>query len=204
MEGQVGDARSGDSTKIIRPGGALLDKDRFDAGKVLKGRWRDEVYRRVKGHEVKVEDSDWQSNLIVVGMPKLLAGLMANEPSFSGGILYHAQGRGLPSWDVQLPVPQFGSTQLTDEYFRKPPDSITYLDGDGNPTIAVTNSILIRTTLDYPEANGVSGEIIREQGLFGGTATATANSGLLANLIFHRARAKDATVRVIRSINLVF
>ena len=172
--------------------------------KQIQGIWRDEVYKIVNGKEALVEDHGWVKNLIVVGMPKLLAGLMRNEPTFAGGILQHAQGRGLPSWDTNLPVPQFNSVQLTDEYFRKPPDSISYLDSMGVPTVAITNSILIRTTLDFGEANGVSGEFIREQGLYGGTATGAANSGLLANLIFHRARFKDASVKIIRFIQFIF
>jgi hypothetical protein len=176
----------------------------FDASKKITGIWRDEVYKIVNGKEVKVEDAGWNKNLIVVGMTKLLAGLMKNEPTFTGGILQHAMGRGLPSWDINLPVPAFNSVQLTDEYFRKPPDSISYLDSLGVPTVSITNSILIRTTLDYNEANGVSGEFIREQGIYGGTATAATNSGFLANLIYHRARFKDASVKITRFIQFIF
>lgn len=194
----------GKTTKIFlpRPHGVAVES--VNAGKNARGIWRDEVYKRVGGKEVLVENAGWQKNLIVTGMTKLLAGLMANEPTFSGGILFSAQGRGLPSFDISLPVPQFNSVQLTDEYFRKQPDSISYVDQDGNPSVVITNSILIRTTLDFAEANGVSGETIREQGIYGGTATGTLNSGLLANLIYHRARFKDASVKLIRFIQFLF
>lgn len=179
-------------------------KELYDAAKKAKGIWRDEVYKIVNGKEVRVEDTGWKSNLIVVGMPKVLAALMKNEPSFMGGILQHAQGRGLPSFDISLPIPNFNSVQLTDEYFRKPPDSISYLDTLGNPTIVITNSILIKTTLDFGEANGVGGEFIREQGLFCGTATGVLNSGFMVNLIFHPSRFKDASIKIIRFIQFIF
>lgn len=180
--------------------------ERYDAVSVVKGIWRDEVYRidPKTGQEVLVEGSNWTPNKIVGTISKLLAGLMKNDVSFIGGILFHAQGRGLASFDVSLPVPPFSATQLVDEYFRKAPDSIVYLDGLGVPTATPTGSILIKTTLGFLEANGVSGEFIREQGLFGGTATAALNSGLMVNLIFHKARFKDAGVKIIRFINLIF
>lgn len=194
-----------ETTRVVRPDGGLLHKDRFDSAQVLKGLWRDEVYKKVNGVEKLVEQSDFKSNMIVVGMPKLLAGLMANDASFFGGIMFHAQGRGDPSFDISLPSPDFNATALTDEYYRKPPDSISYLLADGSPSPAVSNILLIRTTLDFSEANGPgSGEYIREQGLYGGPATAAGGSGILANLIFHRARWKDSTVKIVRFIQLIF
>lgn len=181
----------------------MLHKDRFDSAKVLKGKYRDEVYKLVDGKEVLVEKTEFKSNLIVVGMPKLLAGLMANEPSFLGGIRYSAQGKGNGAW-TSPPAPTFNSVALMNEYFRKVPDSITYLDSFGAPSAPVTNSILIRTTLDFAEANDTGSVNIREQGLYGGTATGTLNSGLLANLIFHAPRFKDSSVKLVRFIQLIF
>lgn len=178
--------------------------ERLDIAKTMKGIWRDEVYKVIDGKEVLVENKGWQKNLIVVGMPKVLAALMKNEITFTGGILYHAQGRGLPSFDISLPIPNFNSVQLTDEYFRKQPDSISYLDQVGNPSLVITNSILIKTTLDFAEANGVSGEFIREQGIFCGTATGALNSGFMVNLIFHPSRFKDSSVKIIRFIQFIF
>lgn len=197
------DQRKHETTRIVRPNGAMLDKDKFDSAKVVKGRYRDRVYKLVDGKEVLVEETDFKSNLIVVGMPKLLAGLMANEPSFLGGIRYSAQGKGDGAWSSP-PAPTFNSASLMNEYFRKVPDSITYLDSGGLPSVPVTNSILIRTTLDYAEANDSGAVYIREQGLYGGTATGSLNSGILANLIFHAPRYKDGTVKIVRFINLIF
>lgn len=182
----------------------LRPAEKYDRSR-LHGRWRDEVFERgPDGADRLIEKADWRDNLIVTGMSKLLAGLMANEPTFLGGILWHAQGRGQSSWDMSLPAPAFPSTQLVDEFFRKAPDSLSYLDPVGAPSPTLTNSVLIRTTLDYGEANGLAGEFIREQGLYGGTATGAVNSGLLANLIYHKARFKNSGVKIIRYVNFQF
>lgn len=184
--------------------------ERYNAPLTIKGGyWRDEVYKIVDGKEVRDEersDKDWNKNTITVGMTILLAGLMKNDPGFTGGILQHAQGTGLPAWDVTLPTPLFSQTQLVNEYFRKAPDSISYVDSMGVPTLDRTNSILIRTTLDFNEANGGDnlGRFIREQGIFGGDATATLNSGFMADAINHKARFKDSTVKIIRFIRFIF
>lgn len=182
--------------------------ERYDAPlNIQGGYWRDEVYKLIDGKEVKVdEDKDWNKNKITINMTLLLAGLMKNEITFTGGILQHAQGTGLPAWDVTLPTPLFSQTQLVNEYYRKAPDSISYVDSMGVPVLVITNSILIRTTLDFNEANGGDnlGRFIREQGLFGGTATPTLNSGYMADAINHKARFKDSTVKIIRFIRFIF
>src|SRR3990172_3076301 len=94
----------------------------YDSARTAKGMWRDTVEKRLPdGRIVVVENTDWQSNLIVVTFPRLLAGLLGNFQSFVGGILFHAQGEGDPSWDASLPRPTFDATRLFNEYFRKPP-----------------------------------------------------------------------------------
>lgn len=166
-----------------------------------KGQWRDIVERKNPDGTVEIiEDTGWRKNTIVQGMPKVLMGLMRNEPTFNGGILYHAMGRGLPAWDPlpTPPTPPYNSTQLVDEYFRKIPASISYLDPLGNPSPVITGYILIQTVLDYGEANGMAGEYIREQGLFCATATATLNSGILVSKINHVARWKDSNIKITR------
>lgn len=169
-----------------------------------RGQWRDTVIRRnpETGAEEVVEDTGWNANKIVVGATLLIAGLLKNDVTFNGGILFSAQGRGDPIFDTNLPTPQFDETTLRDEYFRKAPDSIAYLKPDGSAADPgeVTSRLLIETTLDFDEANG---QFIREQGLVGGTATAALDSGLLFNLIFHKARFKDASVKIIRRIQLI-
>ena len=193
-----------------RPAPGQTDRETVDVAGQARGQWRDEVWKRdpVTGAVRIVEADDWDPNLIVASFTELLAGLLANEGTFLGGILQHAQGSGDSSWDVQLPNPSFNQTTLVAEYFRKPPDSITFVDENGDPAPAgvITNSILIRTDYDFDEANGPggTGEFIREQGLFGGTATGAADSGLMVNAINHKARFKDDTVKIIRFIQLIF
>ncbi len=207
-----GEVHDQPTDRLSRPPG--LDQAARETADVMRrarGRWRDEVWRRDPATgEVRLEQAAdaWDGNLIVATFTQLLAGLLANETTFLGGILQHAQGRGDPAFDVQLPNPGFNETTLRDEYFRKTPDSITFVDENGDPVAAgvITNSILIRTDFDFDEANGPSGtgEFIREQGLFGGTATGAQDSGLMANLIFHKARFKDDSVKIIRFIQLIF
>jgi hypothetical protein len=188
----------------VGPPVGLFREQKYRDVRELRGIWRDEVYQRdASGQPVLVEKAGWNKNLIVVGMPKLLAALMKNHAGFSG-ILQHAQGRGDPNFDITLPVPSFNSVALLDEYFRKAPDEITFVDEDGNPTLSVTNSILIKTTLDFNEANGAGGEFIREQGIFGGDATGATDSGVMVNLIFHKSRFKDSSLRLIRFIQFIF
>jgi hypothetical protein len=172
----------------------------------LRGQWRDQVIQKdpETGEERLIEDTGWKSNQIVTNVQPLLAGLMANEVSFTGGILFHAQGRGNASFDITLPTPSFSETTLRDEFFRKEPDSITFIDEDtGDPAGPgiFTRVIRVKTIIEFDEANG---EIIREHGLYGGTATTATDSGLLANLIFHEARFKDNTIKLIRFIQLTF
>jgi hypothetical protein len=172
----------------------------------VKGEWRDQVIKKdpETGEERLIEDTGWKSNQIVTNVQPLLAGLMANEVSFTGGILFSAQGRGDPSFDITLPTPSFSETELRDEFFRKEPDSITFIDestGDPAGVGVFTRVISVKTIIEFDEANG---EFIREQGLYGGNATTTQDSGLLANLIFHEARFKDNTIKIIRFIQLTF
>lgn len=237
------------------------------------GMWYDEVYRKdANGEPVLVERTDINKNLITTDFRRLVAGLMLNEGSFTGGVLQHAMGRGGgAAWDISLPSPSFGEVQLTDEFFRKTPDAIVYLkdvtgtadsgtvttlvdaartepdctfDGFvlkvtagtnsglqrtvvtytvGNfvfstafpdpidatsvyiiedvPTGTITNKIQIQTLLDFADANG---EDIREQGLFGGDATGSVNSGFMIDKINHPRRFKDSSIQIRRFINLLF
>lgn len=91
--------------------------DRHPVAEMSRGEYRDDVFRRdpKTGLEVKVEETDWKSNRIVGTISLLIAGLMRNEPAFTGGILQHAQGRGEVAFDTVLPTPGFGETALRDE-----------------------------------------------------------------------------------------
>ena len=191
----------------LRVAETFLPRENFEPSEEIHGFWKDVVERKLPdGTEVVVEETEWKSNLIVVGMGVVLAGLLKADPDFEGGIVRHAVGRGSPSWDPlpQPPTPSYDSTGLFDEYFRKAPAAITYLDSGGSPVTGPTRSILVQTVLDYSEANGAGGEYIREQGLFGGPATDTLGSGILMNLIYHVAKFKNAGTKITRYINLQF
>lgn len=237
------------------------------------GIWWDEIYAKgPDGNPVLIERTQKTKNLITIDFRRLVAGLMLNETSFTGGILQHAMGRGGGgAWDPVFPSPNFTETQLTDEYFRKAPDDIVYLkdvigDADSGDTVTlndadrtepdctfdglllrvtagtnvgeqriiqsytvgvfnfsipfpdpidntteyiiedvptgeITNKIQVQTLLDFGDANG---EDIREQGLFGGDATAVLGSGFMIDKIHHSRRYKDNTIQIRRFIQLLF
>ena len=198
-----GPDRSGDPKRVAE---VFLPKENFNPSEEIHGRWKDVIERKLPdGTEEVVEETEWKSNLIVVGMGVVLAWLLKADPDCDGGVVRHAVGRGNPSWDMSgPPTPSYDSTALYDEYFRKAPAAISYLDTGGAPVVGPTRSILVQTILDYGEANGGSGEYIREQGLFGGPATDTLGSGILMNLIYHIAKFKNAGVKITRYINLQF
>jgi len=181
-----------------------------DASRIKRpyGIWHDKIYKSEfeggKGKITLIKEIDWKSNLITEPMTRLLAGLMKNEGSFSGGILFHAVGEGLPSFDVTLPDPTFAQTTLVNEHFRKAPDSITFLDPGGTPTVTITNVIRTTTTFAFLDGPGLNGKFMRTQGLFGGDATSALNSGFLANAINHIRIFKDATIQIVRSIEFTF
>lgn len=169
------------------------------------GRWWDHVVRRdpVTGREYIAERGEViKKNLIVERCLILLAGLMRNDTDFTGGILFHAQGQGSTLWDTALPTPAFTQITLVDETFRSVPDSILYVDSTGTPTTTKTRSILVQTTLDF--THPLNGSVIREQGLFGGNAGATKDSGFMVDAIIHLRRDKDVSVKIIRFIQLDF
>lgn len=173
----------------------------------VRGFFKDIVYKKGPDGVVrKVEETGWVHNDIVEGMVKLIAALMKQEAGLVG-MLYHAQGTGEPTWDTAgIPTPGWSDVALTNEYFRKAPDSIVFVDETGNPTATVTNRLLVQTTLDFGEANGDDGlgRNIRCQGIFGGDATATLDSGYMLDEINHTKRWKDVTVKIVRFIKFVF
>lgn len=171
----------------------------------IKGMWRDEVWKKDRAGGIYLsEKTELKANLITEPITRLLAGLMKNEGSFGGGILYHALGTGLPAWDSVLPPPVFSQVALETEIFRKAPDAITFLDIANLPTATVTNKIRVTTTFDFNDGPGLNGNYIREQGLFGGDATLTFDSGKLVDAIHHVKIFKDSSIRLVRTIELTF
>jgi len=255
--------------------------------RMCRGIWYDEVWKRTEdGSEALVEKTKKNHNIIVQPFTVLVAGLLAGDPSFLGGILFHAIGVGDSAWDTSgIPDPSKFATTLQSEVSRLQPDGISYLkwgqgkaqsgtsstivdpsrvdgcglvgrfepdgffDGmtveitagtnagesrvvssyvqeTGEITVATpfsapvdstteyefvpevsidpTNVIEIRTTWDYGNpSDPFNFKYIREQGLFGGTATATTDSGLMVDLIHHNRIWKDPTIKIVRFIDIV-
>jgi len=73
------------------------------------------------------EWSRFQKNLVVSGgSAALAAGIAATDGKTNA--LYHALGVGRYQWDFSLPNPEPSATSLVDEYFRRTPNSVTYID----------------------------------------------------------------------------
>lgn len=263
------------------------NKDTHDLTQNMRGIWRDEFYKRGEdGKDVLVKRTKPKHNIITQPFTTLVAMLLANDPSLTGGILYHAIGEGDAAWDTGgIPDPEWSDTKLLTELDRKVPDGISYIKyGDGTPqsgtvttivdprrvvgseivgrfepddffngmeveviagtnlgeirtvadytqttgeivvtvpfpaaidatslyefipevSVAATNVIEIRTTWDYGNPSDIFNfKYIREQGLFGGNATATADSGFLLDRITHDRIAKDPTIKLIRFIDII-
>jgi hypothetical protein len=92
-----------------------------------------------------------------------------------------AVGTGFGTGSQQTPQAEDPAyTQLRTEFFRKAITSWTYLDGSGNPVGSPPTGVGVvqyTTTFGTTEANAA----LTEMGLFGGTASATANSGTMFN-----------------------
>jgi hypothetical protein len=251
---------------------------------MIKGMWRDIYYRKgPDGQDVLDHVTPWQHNIITQPFTYLAAGLLLGDPSFTGGILYHAIGAGAPSWDTLLPSPTKFDTQLFAEVNRRAPDGMAYIKAgsgtalSGSTTTIVdpsrvescaivgrfepnsffngmtvsitagtnagesrtvstytqltgtlvvapafplpidstsvyeftpvvsgtpTNVVRVTTTWPYGVPSDPFNTDIREMGLFGGTATATVNSGLLLDRITHAKISKTSTYKLVRVIDV--
>ena len=149
---------------------------------IIKGYYHD----RLCGLERVRLDRGWNSNLIVADCNRLLAALMKGQAGVAG-ILYLAVGEGQKAWDAAPPQPLPAATRLRKEILRRPvaTEAITFLDSAGQPTATPTGRLQINMELtreDFP-ANGF--QPVREFGLFGGNATAAADSGFMINYVIH-------------------
>ena len=165
----------------------------------IKGTWWDEFHRRDEhGRLVLVERTPPMSNDQMDVSLILMSGLLKNEGTFTGGILYQAQGLGDSAWSTP-PAVVTSDTTLVNEHERRAPDSIVYLDGSDVPTLTKTAKLLVSTVYGESELVGVT---IREQALFGGDATGTTDSGQILNQIKHTPRFKSAGLTWTRKIKL--
>ena len=140
----------------------------------MRGYYRDEAWSR-HGDRLWTREGH---NLIVNEFGVLLAALCSGQGGYAG-ITWWAVGQGESSWDTSgTPEPSVTQTTLIDEIARVQP-TLTYLDANGNPTTTVTNVVQATAVFGLGVANGS----LREQGLFGGTATSAANTGQMIDAV---------------------
>jgi len=140
-------------------------------------------------------------NLVVNTALNLIMALLKIHSGYSG-IQYWAIGSGASSWDSSLPNPTRGETRLTAEIGRVAidPSEIVFLNGSLQESSTPTNIIQITHTFGADDCNGKW----REFGIFGGNATASANSGIMINKRHHEVitKTRDMTVERIMRFTL--
>lgn len=155
-----------------------------------------EITDRIYKNGVLIEERVGH-NLIVNSFLKLAMALLKGQSGFSG-IKYWAVGSGASSWDTNLPDPEINATVLTAEIGRVKiqPSEITFLDANYNPSTNPTNILQIKHTFGPNDCNGVW----REFGIFGGQASATANTGLMINKKHHKVITKTPDMTIERTM----
>lgn len=172
-------------------------KNSFPVGVHMVGESIDKIYKNgvlideIHGH-----------NLVVNSFLSLVLSLIKQGSNGSmNGVQYWAVGSGNSSWDSNMPNPSLEETQLTNEIGRSLISSsdIVFLDEDYEETSSPTNILQISHTFGSSECNGTW----REFGLFGGNATATANSGIMINKRHHAVITKTSEMTIERVMRFI-
>jgi len=188
----------------------------------MRGDWQDFAVHP-DGRRELVDEGQ---NLILNSAYVLMALAMTQDASVSG-LLWWAVGDGnlgattgeTTTWDAGVASgtikPAATDTQLLRETFRKAiqPSDIVFVDDAGNVSVAPTNRLRIKVTLDYNEP--VGGGKLREWSLFGGSTAAlsasnpkpvssAANSGYAVNRKVHKTYDKLTSVQLERQLILTF
>lgn len=168
----------------------------------LQGYYRDQV-RNAK-HRL-IWDGGWRANRVVQSCNGLLAALMKGEAGFSG-ILFWAVGEGASSWDRLMPSPKAEDDRLTQEIVRKPlsAEDIHYLDEANQMVEGPTARLQIGATFTLEDLGGEGIRSLREFGLFGGDATAAADSGWMIDYVIHPRIQVSAGMTLTRNLYLTF
>jgi len=177
-----------------------MNETRDGARVRIKGEWWDEYYRPdpatgalILDHRTPVRHNDQMDASLV-----LISALLKGEAGYAG-ILYHCQGHGDNGWGAVPPAVDPTDSTLFDEFDRRSPDSVVFLDNLDVPTATPTTVLRISTTYALGD---LAGETIREQALFGGNATLTLDSGQILNTIRHDAIVKSGALVLTRRIKL--
>lgn len=159
-------------------------------GVKMTGNITDRIYK----NGVLVEERVGQ-NLVVNSFLNLIMYLLKQHSGYSG-IQYWAVGSGAVTWDSTMPEPTLTEAKLTNEIGRVPisASDIEFLDTNFNVVGTPTNMIQISKIFGANDCNGVW----REFAIFGGNATATANSGLMINKRHHAVLTKTSDMTVER------
>lgn len=134
-------------------------------------------------------------NLVVNSFLNLVMCLLKKQSGYQG-VQYWAVGSGSSAWDSNMPTPELTATRLTAELGRVSisASEISFLDSNYNVVTTPTNIIQIAHTFGANDCNGVW----REFGIFGGNATATANSGIMINKRHHAVITKTEEMTIER------
>lgn len=141
-------------------------------------------------------------NLVVDSASILIACLMKGKDGI-GGVKYFACGKGSSNWSNEAPpMPDAQMSKLVAETFRKEikPTDVVFIDSASEVSETPTNRIQITVTFNENEANGE----LREIGIFGGDATAKADSGIMVNCKFHPLIYKTTGMKLERVVRFTF
>jgi hypothetical protein len=165
---------------------------------MIEGCYWDIVFER---DAVRWQSGHWRHNLIVASAWPLVTALLRKEPN-ALGISFCAVGEGELAWDASPPQPSVETTRLHHEIARVPlaVADMRYIDGAGRPARMWTHRLEL--TVVIPATQNV--RRVREFGLVGGDATATANSGRLINYAVHPVIELRANQKLTRAIRLNF
>lgn len=158
----------------------------------MRGDITDRIFKDGKFVEERVGH-----NLVVNSFLPLVMSLLKIQSGISG-IQYWAVGSGASSWDTSMPNPEPTATQLTLEIGRVAitPSEISFLNSSYDVVTTPTNIIQIKHIFGSADCNGVW----REFGIFGGNATASANSGMMINKRHHDVLTKTSDMTIERTM----
>lgn len=163
----------------------------------VKGEYKDTI--KYKDGTVEIREGH---NLIVDGIFKLLTSRLADKGGYNG-LQYWAVGEGLSSWNSEaLPEPNTTDVKLVKEIGRKAlsPSDMTWVDEGGTNSPTPTNRLKVKVSFGYNDCTGTW----REFGLFGGNATASADSGIMINHKNHGVIVKTTEMEIEREIIFTF